>query len=468
MRSRSRFAALLLLLFTGVGLVSAQGPVRRSYLPVVVVSHPPRIFGVEATLPAMRDARVVAQAKALGASWTRLNGVLWSRVEPTRGATYDWSQLAGFEQSLAQARAAGMTPVVIVRGTPLWAASTAGSACSAIADAYIADFGRFLSALVARYRGQVSYWEITNEPDVDPSLVSSSVPYGCWGNIKDTYYGGERYGRMLRAVAPSIRAANPHARIILGGLLLGEPITNDRKLGHPERFLEGVLRSGAADSFDVVAYHSYPLYLKPNYDHDLLVGASWPARGGWTLGKTSFVREVMARYGVSKPLWLNEVGLRCEPIYYAQCSSPPPAFFEAQADYLVRMMARAAAAGVEQVSWFTLDGPGWQGNGLLDATQQPRPAFMAYDRMIAAVGRYTQVRAISDYGPSVEAYRFVGSGSSVDVLWSRSANVVTVQVPIGAYRSAVVRDGGLPPIARSGSSILVGVGFPAVFIERLP
>jgi hypothetical protein len=337
-----------------------------------------------------------------------------------------------------------------------------------VADAYLADYGRFLAALVARYRDRVSYWELGNEPDVDPSLVPSSSPYGCQGNSKDRYYGGERYGRMLRAVAPAIRAADPSARIVLGGLLLAEPATTARGLGNPERFFEGVLRSGAADSFDIVAYHSYPFYTRPSYDHDLYAGDTWTTLGGWTLGKASFVRGVMARYGVSKPLWLNEAGLRCEPLYYAPCSDPPEAYFQAQADQLVRMMVRAAAADIDQISWYTLDGPGWLGNGLLDANQQPRPSFVAYRRLIAALRGYIHVQAVSDYGPAVEAYRFVKSDSSVDVLWSRSAAVVTVAVPLGAYRSALVRDGTQPPIGQGASAMLVGVGFAAVFIERAP
>ena len=31
----------------------------------------------------------------------------------------------------------------------------------------------------------VHYWELGNEPDVDPILVNSSSGFGCWGDIDD-------------------------------------------------------------------------------------------------------------------------------------------------------------------------------------------------------------------------------------------------------------------------------------------
>ncbi|MBX0330162.1 hypothetical protein K2Z83_21060, partial [Oscillochloris sp. ZM17-4] len=315
---------------------------------------------------------------------------------------------------------------------------------------------------------QVAYWEMGNEPDVDPIWVPSNSPYGCWGDIRDTYYGGERYGRMLRAVVPAMRAANPSVKIVLGGLLLDTPNTTDPTRGKPERFLEGVLRSGAADSFDIVAYHAYTSYTQPNFDHDLNNGADWPPRGGWTLGKAAYVRDVLARYGVSKPLWLNETSMVCSPTW-SQCDPPGDEFFAAQADHLIRVMTRAAAANIQQISWFTFNGPGWRNGSLLDTNQSPRPSFTAYKRLIEMVGQYQSVSAV-DYGQEIEAYRFVKPGGVVDVLWSRSASTVIALVPSGSYRSAVIWNGAEPSTGTSpdGTQKYVNVGFQAVFIERAP
>jgi hypothetical protein len=474
MSQRKRFGSLLFLLLACLGLshlpVLAQTPTNRVYLPLIGRPPSPSIFGFESWIIGITNSRISAQARSLGAYWIRLNGVLWSEVEPVRGAGYNWAALAELDAALAEVRNLGMSPVVIVRGTPTWASVT-GSGCAAIQDQYLPDFRNFMVALTQRYKSQVAYWEMGNEPDVDPSLVPSEYPFGCWGDIRNPYYGGERYGRMLRAVVPAMRAANPNVKIVLGGLLLASPKQYNSQTGSPHLFLEGVLRANAADSFDILAYHAYPSYISPFYDHDLSdLGNTWTDFGGWTLGKAAFLREMMSRYGVSKPLWLNETGLICRVDAQSQECSPPinADFLNAQADHIVRIMARAAAANIQQVSWFTLNGPGWRNGALLDENQNPRPSFTAYKQLIKTVGSYQSVRATSDYGSAVEAYRFVKGNEFVDVLWATSGSTVQVQLSANSYRSAVTRSGGTPPLELVGANVFVTVGFEAVFITREP
>lgn len=464
--------AMLLLALMGALLLSsmpiwAQGATARVFLPAVMRSPAQMIFGFETSPGSVVSSPVAARASGLAVRWVRLNGALWNQVEPTRGAGYNWAALAQLDAAIAQARALGMTPVVVVRGTPTWASVT-GSGCAAIQAAYVGDFANFMEALVRRYKDQVNYWEIWNEPDVDSSLVPSNSPYGCWGNIDDPYYGGEHYGRVLQTIAPRMRAANPYVKIVHGGLLLDRPLTTNAALGRPELFLEGVLRSGAAGSFDILPYHAYPYYTSnPTYDYDLdPQGDRWYTWGGWTLGKAAFLRQIMDRYGVSKPMWLNETALICLE-EYPGCSPAGADFFTAQANFLVRAMTRAASGDIEQVIWYTLSGPGWANGGLLDASQSPRPAYTAYQRMAAMVGDYSRVAAV-DYGAGIEAYRFTKPRGLVDVLWSRSGGDVVAQVPAGSFRSAVIWDGATPPIGASGQNKLVHVGFQAVFIERTP
>ncbi len=45
--------------------------------------------------------------------------------------------------------------------------------------------------------------------------------FGCWGDPNDkTYYGGEYYAEMLKRAYPAVKAANPQAIVLNGGLLL--------------------------------------------------------------------------------------------------------------------------------------------------------------------------------------------------------------------------------------------------------
>jgi len=49
-----------------------------------------------------------------------------------------------------------------------------------------------MSELVTRYSKppfNIKYWEIGNEPDIDPSLIAPTEPFGCWGDQNDEFYG---------------------------------------------------------------------------------------------------------------------------------------------------------------------------------------------------------------------------------------------------------------------------------------
>ncbi len=134
---------------------------------------------------------------------------------------------------------------------------------------------------------------------------------------------------------------------------------------------------GAADYIDIVAYHVYMWYQNRVADHDL-TAAGWQADywGGAVRGKTRYLRELMAAYGVSKPMYINELGLICHP-NDSGCNPISQQYYEITADHVARFLTRGLADDVGMFSWYTLNGPGWLGSGLLDANQAPRPAYRA-------------------------------------------------------------------------------------------
>ncbi|NJP06048.1 MAG: glycoside hydrolase family 5 protein [Chloroflexaceae bacterium] len=359
----------------------------------------PPIYGIETNTGRIASRGVQNQASALGASWLRLNTVSWRGVQAEPDGPYDWSALANFERELAAANETGMIPIVIVDDYPRWATRYETS-CSAITSDRFNDFAQFMTALVERYHQapyNVRYWEMGNEVDIDPSLVAQDNFFGCWGDIEDTYYGGEHYGEMLKVVTPAIKQTDPNALVMIGGLLLDRPNTTISGRGKPERFLEGILEAGAADSFDIVAFHTYPWFRERRVDSDL-TDYRWSLLGGGVIGKATFLRDIMARYGVDKPLFLNETAL----LGFIHEES----FYQSQADHIVRMAIRAASIDIQAFCWYTLHNNGWFSGGLLDGSNQPRPAFIAYQQLIERTsGLGTPVRT-NDYGDTVEAYRF--------------------------------------------------------------
>lgn len=462
-----KLALLTLVLSTlAVASSAAAQPPYKTYLPSIRTTTRSTLFAFEPNPGWLHAPPVKAQADLLQAHWVRLNGVTWHTVEPNEGGAYNWSSLAILDRDIAAARSIGLTPTVIIRGAPLWAA-VYPSNCAAVRDDKFGAYAAFLEAVAARYKGQVDYWEMGNEPDVDARLVGSDAPFGCQGDIDDPYYGGERYGRMLQVASAALKRGNPHAKIIFGGLILDSPETTTPGRGRPELFLEGALRAGAANSFDILAFHGYASYLDQRYlDYSLLLNGPWAPFGGWLPGRVKYLRDTMARYGIDKPLWLNETSIVCS-VQWGSCSPPSADFFAAQADHLPRVFARAAALNVQMVSWYTLEGPGWRNGGLLNGQQQPRAVALAFRQMYDMVAGYSRVESVN-YGPGLEGYRFVKRQTVVDVLWSRNSTSQSAVLPLAKYRAAKSLTGGTAPGQFSSGNALITVGFSPVYIERLP
>ncbi len=466
------------------------------YLPLVMKRYPWVLpFGVESNLTITTTSVLYTRTLELQPGWIRLNDrISWRRLQASENSPIDWSQLQGFENELRLLRQMGIRPIVVVDDHPLWA--TRGrlgsdgqpSHCDAIREDKFQAFANFVAQLVRRYKAaefNVRDWELGNEPDVDPSLVPSNSAFGCWGDISDPYYGGEGYGRMLRAVAPAIRREDPGARIWIGGLLLSSPgIDEGPSRGSPGKFLEGVLRAGAADSFDVVAFHAYlpyaerdgqPILLDYDYAFGTAPSVSWSSLNAesFVAAKAKYLREVMSRYGVSKPLSLNEIALMCPNDSFQSreyCINPTNNFFDMKASALVHFAVRSLASGVESFIWYTINGPGWRNAGLLDGTQSPRPAFLAYKTLSAHLydSEFVSKETRSD---SLQRYIFRGRHNLlVDVAWSISGTITsTLAISSSKFITATQRDGlPLAPMREDGVNKYFDVGLSPVYIVRRP
>ncbi|NNJ11432.1 hypothetical protein EKD04_013930 [Chloroflexales bacterium ZM16-3] len=385
------------------------------------------IMGVEISQGSV--AQVAGRLGELGIGQVRYNGIRWSDVEQQPGQRL-WENLAGVESELTAISAAGAAPMVIVRSTPVWARQVPKSACGPIKADALPSFATFMGELAARYSQppyNVHQWELGNEPDVDPGLVGGDGPFGCWGDVRRADYGGAGYAAMLKAVYPAIKAADPQAQVIIGGLLMDcDPTQDTSPPCLPGRFFEGVLAADGGHYFDVVAYHSYPYWQTQRIDWDSQY-PKWAHRGGVMLGKLQFLREVMQRYGISKPVMMNEGGLLC---YRNHPSCGPGGFYTDQANYLVRLYARTAANGLTGSIWYTLNGPGWQEGALLDASQQPRPAFQAYKFMSSTLKGASYVSGGVD--GVVEQHSFRKGDRSYTIYWTNDNSSATLPLPSGA------------------------------------
>ena len=429
-------------------------------LPLVMQNYPPPppIFGVH--MHGINNSNGLTQAVDAGAYWVNFSAFNWPTIEPerTNPPTYHWNVVD--EQSLINASQEDLTVVARVHHTPPWAREDPTHTGSRIKQEYFDEFAEFLTALVNRYKAtpyNVEYWELDSEVDVDPSLVDpNNSIFWCWGDEDDDYYGGGYFAEMLKVAYPAIKAADPQAKVVVGGLLLdcnprNPPPGKDCK---PSLFLEGILRGGGGPYFDFVSFHSYTYYCGAQ---GRMCNSNWT--GGETtqsaavFEKGSFLREVLETYGYGyKGLMNMEAAL--------MCFDDSEACRQTQAMYIPRAYAEALALNITAQSWFTMKEPVWRYTGLLNADLTPKLAYDAYKAAIPFLADVKYIEPVTRY-PGTEGYTFrkLDNSAYVDVIWSASDNSCSVALPTGA--SAYDKYGVL--VASSGT---IQVDYSPVYIVR--
>lgn len=441
------------------------------YLPTVLHDYPwTSPLGVQTGGNIGPGSVRLQQLQELQVGWVRISRIEWKQLQPIEGGPIHVELLASLDQQLRAMRRANIkVNLVIAAASPRWA-TIHPTGCSAIRPDRFAAFAAFLRLLVERYSQPefgVHDWELGNEPDVDWRLVGEEAGIGCWGDIQDPYYGGRTYGEMLKVVSPAIRAADPAARIWVGGLLLDRPDT-EPKYGRPEFFLKGILAAGAAPYFDVLPYHAYPPYFNAVLDSNDVPFSSWAPYGGISVGKARYLRSIMQSYGVSKPLVVNESALMCSdgPNFVAFCSPPDGQFYRVQASYLVRTLSSLLAEQIETVMWYRLDQPDWRYTSLFDATQQPRLSYTALYNLSRQITGATSYQPLAM--PEYEGVRATRGQEAVDIVWTRGDDLAVVVVPSGEFVSASDRDGRPLTPSEHDDGLHFLVGFDPIYITRRP
>ncbi len=354
-----------------------------------------------------------------GAYWVRRNALNWSAIEPVEGDR-KWEAVSALENELEAAAKRGLQMVLIVNSTPGWAQKAPGYYCGPVALEKLEAYKRFLADAVKRYSAppyNVKYWELGNEPDIDPSFVPPDSPYGCWGDNKDVFYGGGYYAEMLKQVYPQIKAVDSQAQVLVGGLLMDcDPVTPpEGKDCTPSLFLEGILRSGGGDYFDGVSFHAYDYYSAPFEYGNSNWNSNWDSTGPVLIAKTRYIRSLLAAYQHPDKLILNtEAGLICakkedDPV----CQSEE--FGLTKSYYIAQINTIAQAEGLSANIWYSLTG--WRGTGLVELSGKPLPAFDAYRKNAAVLQGATSVRSVNEI-EGVRGYEIIRPGERIWILWS--------------------------------------------------
>jgi hypothetical protein len=406
------------------------------FIPFLAKPWGKSIFGIQ--LHSITAGGGLNQMRDAGAYWLRLNGLLWSDVEPTQGdRNWNTSRVSSLEQELINANQAGMEVVLIVRSTPEWARQIPDLACGRIKIEHIPAFADFVAEAVARYSQppyNVRYWQIWNEPDAP--IAQSESPYGCWGDPADDYYGGGYYAGVLKSVYPLVKMTNPQAYVVVGGLLLDcdpedPPGGKDCKMS---RYLEGILREpGAKDNFDAVSFHAYDYYLgdgnywNPNWH------SAWNTTGPVVAAKGNFLRQVLHQHGAGDKMLFNSEGaIICgppirDPDLDPLCTSQD--FENTKAHYVTKSFAAAIATGLDANIWYSVIG--WRYSGLLKSNLEPLPAYHAYEFARIKLGNAVFIEQDESH-PNLFDYKFNRAGKEMRLVWSKDGSPQLVPVPGGS------------------------------------
>ncbi|MDF3057671.1 MAG: hypothetical protein K0R17_1886 [Rariglobus sp.] len=263
------------------------------------------------------DGLPAARKRLAGARVLRI-AFGWDAIEPGRGH-YDWSFWDDFVRMAVDEFGIKLIPYVCY--TPQWAASDDGADFWRSPPRDPEDFARFMTTIVGRYKHAIHSWELWNEPD------------------NRAYWLGtrEQFATLVRAGSRAVRAADPQATVVLGGIATETD------------FLEGLfLTDGIAPAVDVVNLHSYFETWHPDAIETLPAYVSRAA-------------EIVREHGENEPLWMAETGYSSvggravvSEVYRARYHGEHTA--EAQAAALAKTFVLALATGeLPLVAWYRIN-----------------------------------------------------------------------------------------------------------------
>ncbi|HLF24923.1 MAG TPA: hypothetical protein VJG32_01195 [Anaerolineae bacterium] len=449
-----------------VTLVTSTQIPTTTFAPVVTNNFRPQASLLGVALQGYSDSKGFDRVLELGIHWARRwEPISWRAVEPNEGE-YHWEVLADFENELRNAHARSVEPFISIQFTPQWAQKVVPYVCGPIRSDKFQAFAIFMEQLVIRYGSSspygVRYWQIGNELDIAPEEATApDAIFGCWGDLSDPYYGGGYYAEMLKVVYPRMKAADPKAQLVLGGLLLecdpdnttvGESCISDRRW-NSGRYLEGVMLAGGGDFFDVVDVHSYAL-MRLDLPARMHSTYAWGGASGGTgfPEKVAFVRRVTGKYGyASKPVVATEVALKCrEPI--AVC-------YDIAAAFVPRVFAEAYSLNLRGLMYYHLVSDN-NYYALLLSNLEPRPMFLAY-RFLSNQLMNSRYEGLVTAYPGVSGHLFNQDGIRfVQIVWSSDGTDRTIAVSGNFVR---VFDKFGNPIAPVNNQLVIG--WSPVYIE---
>ncbi|MBI3977855.1 MAG: hypothetical protein HY331_06690 [Chloroflexi bacterium] len=320
--------------------------------------------------------------KEAGIGWIK-QMFRWEEIEPARGIywsdrsrTSTWEK---YDEIVRMARSLDLDIIARLDRPPAWARG--GPTKANGPPVRFEDFGEFVFQVVRRYRGQVRYYQIWNEPNLTGEWNGGAVDPAA-------------YARLLTIAYRRAKEADPTA------VVLSAPLAQTLETGplnvNEVDFLRKMYAAGVRGSFDVLGANAYGFDRPPDDPPDPAI---------LNFQRVTMLRKLMVEQADGdKPIWLNEVGW----------NAPPPDFpsqrliwrrvsEEQQAEYTARGIELARSwpwAGVVGIWYFRQVGDIPTTDAayyfrMVDVEFTPRPVYAAVRALadrhrVAAPGRFEE------------------------------------------------------------------------------
>lgn len=231
--------------------------------------------------------RTLEMVRAMGAPWI-VEYFPWAYVEPDRPGQGLWQHS---DMVIQHASAQGLEVIARLGFAPQWARPKDTSPLY-LDEEHYAAFGDYVYEFVRRYRDQVNYIIIWNEPNL--SLE--------WGYRPVDPAG---YTEMLKVAYARAKEANPAVQV-LGGALAPTLAPPGSEWGMDDlHYLQAMYDAGAAPYFDILAAHAYGGKFAPDEP---------AAPDAINFARTELLRAIMVANGdEAKPIMITEGGWNDHP-----------------------------------------------------------------------------------------------------------------------------------------------------------
>jgi hypothetical protein len=266
------------------GHVPAVQQASYDIINTAAIDESPTTIGIaESNLYSMSNAEIdkaLDKMLSLGVTNVRV-GVFWLNIQPTSATKYNWAKT---DYIVKAASDRGMGILGVLNKTPPWAGSLGNGHPDP--DTY----AKFAATVAERYAGQISAYEIWNEPN---------------GFLEWNPVSAASYTEMLKKAYTAIKtvAASTNQDIKVIGGVVGAGLTLGNLTLDPVSFVTQMYSNGAQGYFDAISFHPY------NYSVKFSAGPAntWP--GTSALAQLQAIRALMNVKGdADLKIWISEYG----------------------------------------------------------------------------------------------------------------------------------------------------------------